>query len=122
MQAGYTESASIALESVESLVSVPDEREAHLSFLLLWHGASQRTVNDGRIFLRNLVDGEVRHVDVRAEFRFERRTDIAELLPDHSPKKGVILDLRRTFALATFATNTILGVAQEAITWLVNVS
>lgn len=73
MQAGYKESVSIALESVESLVSVPDEREAHIN---LWHGASQRTANDGRIFLRNLVDGEVRHVDVRAEPGFERSADV----------------------------------------------
>lgn len=122
MQARYQESVSVTLESVESLVSVSDKREAHFSFLPLWHGASQRTVNDGRIFLRNLVDGEVRHVDVRAESRFERRTDITELFPDHPPKKGVVLDLRRTSVLATFATNTIFGVAQKAIMWLVNVS
>lgn len=115
MQTQKEVSLLVALESVESLVCVPDEREAHLSFLLLWHSASLSTVDGGRVFLRNLVNREVRHVDIRAESRFERCTDIAELFPDDSPEKGVVLDLCRTSMLATFATNTIFGVAQEAV-------
>lgn len=65
------------------------------------------------VFLWDLVNGEVRDIDVRAESWLERSADFAKLVPDHSAEEGVILDLRGTTILATFATNTVFRVTQE---------
>lgn len=65
------------------------------------------------VFLWNLVDGEVRDIDVRAESWLERSADVAKLVPDYSAEEGVVLNLRGTAILATFATNTVFRVTQE---------
>lgn len=65
------------------------------------------------VFLWNLVNGEVRDIDVRAESWLEWSTDVAKLLPDHSAEEGVVFNLRGTAILATFATNTVFRVTQE---------
>lgn len=45
------------------------------------------------ILLRNLINGEVRHIDVRAEAGLEGSANAPQLIPDNSPKEGVVLDL-----------------------------
>lgn len=106
---------SVALEGIECFVRVSDERQAHLRFLLVRHGASLGTVDGTGVFLRNLVNGEVRNIDVRAKSRLERGTDAAKLIPDHSAEEWVVLDLCGTSVLAAIATNPVLRVTQETI-------
>jgi hypothetical protein len=102
---------SVRLEGIERFVCVSNEWEAHLSLLLLWHGTGLSTVDSAGIFLRNLVDGEVRNVDVRAELGLEGSANITKLLPHHSPEERVVLDLCGTTELAAFVADTVLRVA-----------
>ena len=101
------------LEGIKCLVGVSNERKTHLSFLFIWHGTSLRSVDGASILLRNLVNREIRHIDVRAEPWLERSPNAAEVIPDHAPKEGMVLNLGCTSALATFATNTVFRVTQE---------
>jgi hypothetical protein len=68
-------------------------------------------VDSAGIFLRNLIDGEVRNVDVRAELRLEGSADITKLFPHHSTEKWVVLDLCGTTELAAFIADTVFRVA-----------
>lgn len=106
--------SSISLEGVERFVRVSDEWKAHLRLLLVRHGPSLSAVDGTGVLLRNLVDREVRHVNVRAQSRFERGTDAAQLLPNDSAEEGVVLDLRCAAELAAIASDTVLCVAEEA--------
>lgn len=72
-------------------------------------------MNGTGVFLWNLVNGEVRNIDVRAKSRLKRSTDAAKLIPDHSTEEWVVLDLCGTSVLATIATNTVFRVTQETI-------
>ena len=67
------------------------------------------------VFLRDLIDGEVRHIDVRAESRLKRSTNATKLIPDHSAEEWVVLDLCGTSVLAAITTNAVLRVTQETI-------
>lgn len=106
--------ASAVLKGVECLVGVADEGQAHLGLLLFRHGSRLGSMNGAGILLRNLVDGEVGHINVGAESRFERGTDVAKLVPHHAPEERVVLDLGRTTVLAALTTDAMLRVAQEA--------
>lgn len=106
--------SSISLEGVERFVGVSDEWKAHLRLLLVRHGASLSAVDGTRILLRNLIDREVRHVNVRAQSWFERRADAAQLLPNDAAEEGVVLDLRCAAELAAIASDTVFCVAEEA--------
>ena len=108
-----------ALEGVEGLVGVSNERQAHLGLLGVWHGAGLSTVDSAGILLRNLVNREVRHVDVGGETGLEWRTNATELLPYHAAEEGMVLDLGCATMLATLATNTVLRITQEAVNGLV---
>lgn len=72
-------------------------------------------MNSTGVFLRNLVNGEVRNIDVRAKSRLERSTDAAKLIPDHSAEEWVVFDLCGTSVLAAITTNAVLRVTQETI-------
>lgn len=99
-----------SLESVEGLVGVSDEGQAHLRFLGVRHGTSLGTVNGAGILLRNLVNREVRHINIRAETGLKWRANVAQLLPDHTAEEGVVLNLGSTAVLTTLASDTVLGV------------
>ena len=66
------------------------------------------------ILLGDLVDGEVRNINVRSQTGLERCADLAKLLPNNTAEEGVIFDLGRTTVLATFLTNTVFRIAEEA--------
>lgn len=66
-----------------------------------------------RVFLRNLVDWEVRHIDVRAKTRLEGSTDSTQLIPNDTSEEWVVFDLRSTSVLATIAANTVVWITQE---------
>lgn len=100
----------VALESIERFVCIPDEREAHLSFLLVWHSTGLSTVNGTSVFLRDLVNREVRHVNVGAESWFKRSSDATKLLPDHAAEEGMVFNLSCAAVLATLITNAMLRV------------
>ena len=106
--------ASVTLEGIEAFVGVTDEREAHLSFLLVRHGTSLSTVKGASVFLGNLINREVRHVDVGAESRLKRSADVTKLFPDHATEERVALDLHSTCMLSTFSANAVFGVTEEA--------
>ena len=101
----------ISLESIEGLVRVANEGQAHFRLLLFRHRASLSTVRRTGVFLRDFIDREVGNINIRGESWFERRTDLAQLIPYHSAEERVILDLGRTAVLATFITNTMFGIA-----------
>lgn len=103
-----------ALEGIESLVGVSDERQAHLGFLGVGHGPGLSAVDSAGVLLGDLINGEVRHVDVRAETRLEWCANATQLLPHHTTEEWVVLDLRRATMLATLAADTVLGITQEA--------
>lgn len=105
---------STTLEGVEGLVCVADEGQAHLSLLGIWHSPSLSTMNGASVLLRNLVDREVRHVNVRAESGLKGRANAAQLVPHNTSEEWVVLDLGRTTMLTTLATDTVLRVTQEA--------
>jgi len=104
-----------ALEGIEGLVSVSNEGQAHLGFLRVWHGASLSTVDSASILLRDLVNREVRHVDVGAETRLEWRTNTPKLVPHDAAEERMVLDLGCTTVLATFTADTVLRITQEAV-------
>lgn len=66
------------------------------------------------VFLRDLIDGEVRHIDVRAESRLKRSTNATKLIPDHSAEEWVVFDLCGASVLTTIATNPVFGITKEA--------
>lgn len=72
-------------------------------------------MNSTGVFLGDFVDREVRNVDVGAESGFERGTDGPQLFPYNAAEEGVVLDLSCAAVLAAVASNTVLGVTQEAI-------
>ena len=98
------------MECVECLVCVPDEWKAHLSLLVIRHGTSLGTVNGSGVLLRNLVNGEVRHINVRAKLRLEGSTNVAELCPNDATEEWVVFDLRGAPVLATVASNTVFSI------------
>lgn len=65
------------------------------------------------ILLRNFINREVRHIDVRAEARLKGSTDATQLVPNNTPEEGVVFDLCRASVLATFTANTVIRVTQE---------
>lgn len=65
------------------------------------------------VFLRNLINREVGHIDVRAKARLEGRTDAPQLIPDDTAEEWVILDLLGASVLATFAADTVVRITQE---------
>lgn len=105
---------SVALEGIECFVRVTDKRQAHLRFLLVRHRASLSTVDGTGVFLRDLIDGEVRHINVRAESRFKRSTNATKLIPDHSAEEWVVLNLCGASVLTSVATNPVFGITKEA--------
>lgn len=52
------------LKRVECFVGVPDEGQAHLGVLLWCCGFGLRSVDSACVFLWDLVNREIRHVDV----------------------------------------------------------
>ena len=66
------------------------------------------------IFLRDFVNREIRHVDIRTEPGLEWSPDVAKLFPDYPLEEGVALNLISTSMLATFATDAMFRVAQES--------
>jgi hypothetical protein len=107
LAASYTPAALIhssRLESIESLVSIPDKGQAHLSVLLRSNLLCLRTMNSTVVFLWDLIDREVRHVDIGGQFGLERCTNASQLLPDHTSEEGVSFDRVRTIVdAAVFA-------------------
>lgn len=101
------------MEGIEGLIGVADEWQTHLGFLRVRHGTGLSTVDRAGILLRNFINREVRHINVRAEARLEGSTDAAQLVPNNTSEEGVVLDLRRTSVLTTFAANTVVWVTQE---------
>lgn len=101
----------VRLERIEGFIGVANERKTHFSLLFFRHCADLCSVRCAGILLRNLVNGEVRHIDVGAESRLEWCTNVAQLVPDHTAEKGVVLDLCSTAVLATFVTDTMLSIA-----------
>lgn len=101
------------LEGIESLIGVADEWQTHLGFLRVRHGTGLGAVDRAGILLRNFINREVRHINVRAETRLEGSTDAAKLIPDDTPEEGVVFDLCRASVLTTFAANTVIRVTQE---------
>lgn len=62
------------------------------------------------VALVDLVGGEVGDIDVGVELRFERRADLAQLVPDHAAEEWVVFDLLR----AAGPAEAVGGVAEEA--------
>lgn len=110
-----TASSLTALESIECFVCISNERKTHFSLLFIWHGTCLSTVDSAGVFLRNLVDGEVRHIDVRAESGFEWCPDVTKMVPNHAAEEWVVFDLVCTSKVATLFANAMFRVAQEAV-------
>ena len=87
--------SSRVLECRESFVSVADKRQAHLGILFGRYLLGMCSVHRTVILLRNFIDWEVADIDVRGQLRFERCSNLPQLVPNNSTEEWVFLDLRR---------------------------
>jgi len=81
-----------ATESVEALVSVPNERQTHFCREFVALRRSLCAQCGAVVSLRDLVDGKVLGVDVAQKFGLEGRTNTAETVPLHAVEEGVLLE------------------------------
>jgi hypothetical protein len=101
---------SASTESIETLVSVTDEGQAHTGFLST-HGLVLSAQGSTVVGLWNLVDGEVLCVDCRREFGLEGSADTTELVPDNATEEGMLLDLSAT----SKTTQAVIGITNQTI-------
>jgi hypothetical protein len=99
---------SASTESIETLVSVTDEWQAHAGFLST-HGLVLSAQGRAVVGLRNLVDGEVLCVYCRRELGLEGSADTTELVPDNATEKRMLLNLSAT----SQATQAVIGVTNQ---------
>lgn len=104
------EDRSGSTESIETLVRVADEGQAHTGFLST-HGLVLSTQSSAVVGLRDLVDGEVLCIDCRRKFGLEGSTDTAKLIPDNAMEEGMLLDLSAT----SKATKAVVGITDQTI-------
>jgi hypothetical protein len=105
-QRGYLSSS----KSIETLISVADERQAHLGRDVISLLCSLSTQSGAGVVLINLVDREVLRIDVGLQLRLERCTDATQTVPLHTTEKGMLSD----FTGAADSTKTVLGITDQA--------
>lgn len=88
----------------------PINGQAHLGVDVVGLAGHLRTVLRRRVYLRDVVDGEVLRVDVGRHPGLERRANEQEVLPLHAPEEGVLLDL----VGAAFAAEAVVYVTDKA--------
>lgn len=98
-----------APKGIETLVRVPNEWQAGRIFILT-RLRGLRPVCSACVVLINLVNGEVLRVNVGLQLGLKRRTDAAKTIPRDTTEEGMLPD----FACATNATNTMLGITDQA--------
>lgn len=76
-------------ESIEALVRVADEGQAHLRHMLLAQRIDLRAIGCRMIRLVDFVGWEVGDVDVGVEAGFERRADLAKAVPGDAAEEFV---------------------------------
>ena len=67
----------VHLERIEGFIGIANERKTHFSLLLLGHCANLCSVRCACVFLRNLINGEVGHIDIGAKSGLEWCTNVA---------------------------------------------
>lgn len=97
-------------ESIETLVSVANEGQAHTGFLST-HGLVLSTQSSAVVGLWNLIDGEVLCVDCRRKLGLEGSADTTKLIPDHTVEEGMLLDLSAT----SKATEAVVGITDQTV-------
>lgn len=83
----------LSSESFETLVRVADERQAHLSGVLVAGLRSLCAQSITVVVLVDLVYGEVLRVNVRLQLRLKRSADPAQAIPLYAAEEGMLLDL-----------------------------
>lgn len=96
-------------ESIETLVGVADEGQAHAGFLST-HGLVLSAQSSAIVRLWNLVDGKVLCVNCRRKLGLEGSADTTKLVPDNTTEEGMLLDLGAT----SKATKTVVGITNQA--------
>lgn len=90
----YFADFSLAIvHALKAFERISNERQRHISRVLLAQSFGLSTVSGCRVFLRDFINREIRNVDVGFQIRLERRTDGAELVPFDTIKEGVSFDL-----------------------------
>jgi hypothetical protein len=84
---------SLTAESVETLVRVPDKRQAHFRTDVVALRGSLRPKHGTRVRLWDLVYGEVLRIDIGLELGFKGRTNATEAVPLYATEEGVLFDL-----------------------------
>ena len=98
-------------ECIESLERVSNERKGHLRFVLVAGGLSLRTPLGGVVVLVDVLDGEIRNVDVGVETRFERSAYVTEFVPHDASEEWMAFDLNGAKIFA-FVAKTVGSIAE----------
>ena len=106
---------SRSLESVESLVRISDEGQAHLRSLFVGYVLRLLPVCSAVVFLWDLFNREIADVDVRGKLGFKGCSDLAKLLPNYAGEERVLLNgTGPTMSSAIFA-QSIIGITEETM-------
>ena len=65
------------------------------------------------IFLWDFINRKVADVDVGGQLWFERSSDFAKLIPNHTAEEWMSLDFIRSIMSTTFLTESVTGIAEE---------
>jgi hypothetical protein len=80
------------LEGIESLVSVTNEWQTHLSILLCRHLFGLCSMHSTVVLLWDLINWEVADIYIRREFGFEWSPDLSKLVPNHATEERVLFN------------------------------
>ena len=106
---------SRSLKCIECLVSVADEGQAHLGVLVDRNGFCLGAVHGAVVLLRNFLDREVTHIDIRRQLWLEWSPNLAKFIPLNSSEEWVSLDRRGTVMSPTIIAQTVFGITQKAV-------
>src|SRR5436309_8052060 len=88
------------------LVSVSEKWQSQLRIRLTWLGRIHGFQMRGIIRLVDLVNREIRRIDVGGKLGLERRTDLSQLIKDNTTEEWMSFDL-----CSTTATKAVFSVA-----------
>jgi hypothetical protein len=72
------------------------------------------SVHGAIVLLWNLVNREVADVNVGRQFRLERSSNLAKLIPDDATEEWMLLDLRCSVVGSSLLAEAVIGVTEKA--------
>ncbi len=106
--------------TLKPLERIPNERQRHISRMLIPKRIHSSPLLRARIILWDLVDGEVADVSSGLQRRFKGSVDAAELVPVDAAEEGVGFDLLGA-VLAVVAAEAVVDVAEHAVRGVVSI-